>query len=73
MSFKATTAFVKYIYGFEAEDDDATDERMETNDPGNNEEEAEDSTGDEAKNLDLNTIKELILVAGIYEDTLKGT
>ena len=73
MSFKATTAFVKYIYGFEAEDDDATDERMETNDPGNNEEEAEDSTGDEAKNLDLNTIKEIILVAGIYEDTLKGT
>ena len=73
MSFKATTAFVKYIYGFEAEDDDATDERMETNDPGNNEEEAEDSFGDEAKNLDLNTIKEIILVAGIYEDTLKGT
>ena len=65
MSFKATTAFVEYIYGFDAREEDVTVK----NEPNNDEEDA-DNDGDNSLNLD--TIKELILVAGIYEDTLKG-
>ena len=65
MSFKATTAFVEYIYGFDAGEEDV----IVKNEPNNDEEDADDD-GDNSLNLD--TIKELILVAGIYEDTLKG-
>ena len=65
MSFKATTAFVEYIYGFDAGEEDV----IVKNEPNNDEEDVDDD-GDNSLNLD--TIKELILVAGIYEDTLKG-
>ena len=58
MSLKATTAFVKYMYGFDAED--------------NVIEEAEDSEDSADDSLDMDAIKELISVAVIYEDTLKG-
>ena len=73
MSFKATTAFVKYIYGFEVEDDDhGMNETSDSADDDDDEEDEEDAEGDDDTSLDMKTIKELILVAGIYEDTLKG-
>ena len=68
MSFKATTAFVEYIYGFDAGEEDVTVK----NEPNNDEEDTEDADDDGDNSLDIDTIKELILVAGIYEDTLKG-
>ena len=67
MSFKATSAFVEYIYGFDAGEENGD----EKNDPNNDEEDTEDADDDE-DGYDLDTIRELILVAGIYEDTLKG-
>ena len=68
MSFKATSAFVEYIYGFDAGEENGD----EKNEPNNDEEDTEDADDDGDNSLDLDTIKELILVAGIYEDTLKG-
>ena len=66
MSFKATSAFVEYIYGFDAGEENGD----EKNEPNNDEEDTEDADDDE-DGYDLDTIRELILVAGIYEDTLK--
>ena len=68
MSCKATTAFVEYIYGFDAGEEDV----IVKNEPNNDEEDTEDVDYDGDNSLDIDTIKELILVAGIYEDTLKG-